>query len=89
MRTRRRAAHLLAHRDGGHALLRDGEFDHPVDDAVETDLVRVVVLRVLRRLDPAADASLVVPERADGRRTGGEVLAVLLERLRGTGTPET
>ncbi|MFJ2897172.1 hypothetical protein ACIO87_20085 [Streptomyces sp. NPDC087218] len=34
MRTRWRAAHVLAHRDGTHALLRDGE-----DDPVRTFLL--------------------------------------------------
>ncbi|MFD0022656.1 hypothetical protein [Streptomyces sp. NPDC058382] len=49
MRTRRRATHALAHHDGGHTLLRDGEivgeddtvtyvgtgYDGPVDEELE------------------------------------------------------
>ncbi|MFF1926424.1 chlorohydrolase family protein [Streptomyces sp. NPDC058221] len=72
MRTRWRATHVLAHRDGGHALLRDGEivweddtilyvgtgYDGPVD--VELDLGEALVMPGLIDLDALTDIDHLV-----------------------------
>ncbi|MFF2010625.1 chlorohydrolase family protein [Streptomyces sp. NPDC058195] len=72
MRTRWRARHILAHRDGGHALLRDGEivweagtvlyvgtgYDGPVD--VDLDLGETLVTPGLIDLDALTDIDHLV-----------------------------
>ncbi|QNS08063.1 chlorohydrolase family protein [Streptomyces xanthii] len=72
MRTRWRARHVLAHQDGGHALLRDGEvvweddvivyvgprFDGPVD--VDRDLGDTLVMPGLIDLDALTDIDHLV-----------------------------
>ncbi|NED82316.1 amidohydrolase family protein [Streptomyces sp. SID11233] len=84
MRTRWRATHVLAHRDGGHALLRDGEivweddtisyvgrgYDGPVD--VELDLGEALVMPGLIDLDALTDIDhLVLDSWAPPARAAG------------------
>ncbi|MGW2182720.1 chlorohydrolase family protein [Streptomyces sp. NPDC001732] len=84
MRTRWRAAHVLAHRDGAHALLRDGEivwdgdtivyvgtrYDGPVDE--ELDLGEALVMPGLIDLDALTDIDhLVLDSWATPERSGG------------------
>ncbi|MET9918214.1 chlorohydrolase family protein [Streptomyces sp. NPDC006435] len=84
MRTRWRAAHVLAHRDGTHALLRDGEvvwdgdtivyvgtrYDGPVDE--ELDLGEALVMPGLIDLDALTDIDhLVLDSWAAPERDGG------------------
>lgn len=84
MRTRWRATHVLAHRDGGHALLRDGEivwegdtiayvgrgYDGPVD--VDLDLGEALVMPGLIDLDALTDIDhLVLDSWAPPARAAG------------------
>ncbi|WNI27948.1 amidohydrolase family protein [Streptomyces sp. ITFR-6] len=84
MRTRWRATHVLAHRDGGHALLRDGEivwegdtisyvgrgYEGPVD--VELDLGEALVMPGLIDLDALTDIDhLVLDSWAPPARAAG------------------
>ncbi|MFD8571138.1 chlorohydrolase family protein [Streptomyces sp. NPDC059639] len=84
MRTRWRARHILAHQDGGHALLRDGEvvweddrvvyvgprYDGPVD--TERDLGESLVLPGLIDLDALTDVDhLVLDSWAGPERAKG------------------
>ncbi|MFD7491827.1 chlorohydrolase family protein [Streptomyces sp. NPDC059832] len=86
MRTRWRATHILAHRDGGHALLRDGEivwdgdtiayvgtgYDGPVD--VELDLGETLVMPGLIDLDALTDIDHLVLDSWAPPETGGGLL---------------
>lgn len=84
MRTRWRATHVLAHRDGGHALLRDGEivwegdtisyvgrgYDGPVD--MDLDLGEALVMPGLIDLDALTDIDhLVLDSWAPPARAAG------------------
>ncbi|WP_242644492.1 hypothetical protein [Streptomyces laculatispora] len=86
MRTRWRATHVLAHRDGGHALLRDGEivweddtiayvgtgYDGPVD--AELDLGEALVTPGLIDLDALADIDHLVLDSWAPRERGAGLL---------------
>ncbi|MFD0337487.1 hypothetical protein ACFVH0_02170 [Streptomyces sp. NPDC127117] len=86
MRTRWRATHILAHRDGGHALLRDGEivwdgdriayvgtrYDGPVD--AELDLGEALVMPGLIDLDALTDIDHLVLDSWAPPETGGGLL---------------
>ncbi|MBO1330114.1 chlorohydrolase family protein [Streptomyces sp. VRA16 Mangrove soil] len=82
MRTRWRARHILAHQDGGHALLQDGEvvwqddtviyvgprYDGPVDE--ERDLGESLVLPGLIDLDALTDVDHLVLDSWAGPERG-------------------
>ncbi|MGW1407833.1 chlorohydrolase family protein [Streptomyces sp. NPDC002403] len=86
MRTRWRAAHILAHHDGGHALLRGGEivwdgstiayvgkrYDGPVDE--ELDLGEALVMPGLIDLDALTDIDHLVLDSWAAPDTGGGLL---------------
>ncbi|MFF8774305.1 chlorohydrolase family protein [Kitasatospora sp. NPDC015120] len=83
MRTRWRARHVLAHQNGGHALLRDGEvvweddvivhvgrhYDGPVD--VDLDLGDSLVMPGLIDLDALTDIDHLVLDSWHGPAVGG------------------
>ncbi|MFI2738258.1 chlorohydrolase family protein [Streptomyces sp. NPDC018711] len=103
MRTRWRARHVLAHQDGGHVLLRDGEvvweddvivyvgprYDGPVDE--ERDLGRSLVMPGLIDLDALTDIDhLVLDSWSDPERGHGLQwsLDYFTHRRRDVFTPE-
>ncbi|WP_328512090.1 chlorohydrolase family protein [Streptomyces sp. NBC_00376] len=86
MRTRWRAIHILAHRDGGHALLRDGEIVWDGDTIVyvgrryhgqvdeELDLGEALVMPGLIDLDALTDIDHLVLDSWASQETGGGLL---------------
>ncbi|MCQ4212640.1 chlorohydrolase family protein [Streptomyces longispororuber] len=103
MRTRWRARHILAHQDGGHALLRDGEvvweddtvvyvgprYDGEVDE--ERDLGESLVLPGLIDLDALTDIDHLVLDSWAGPERGKGLqwsLDYFTHRRRDVFTPE-
>lgn len=103
MRTRWRARHILAHQDGGHALLRDGEvvwehdtvvyvgprYEGPVDE--ERDLGESLVMPGLIDLDALTDVDHLVLDSWAGPERGPGLqwsLDYFTHRRRDVFTPE-